>query len=81
MQERSLATSGGYGTYFDAAQRFHHLLDPRTGKPGMGCASVSVLAPTALRADALSTGFCLMLPAVVESLARRDASLDVLVQG
>jgi thiamine biosynthesis lipoprotein len=33
----------------------HHLLDPRTGQSAAGLASVTVLAPTAMAADGLST--------------------------
>lgn len=51
----ALATSGGYGTRFDAAGRHHHLLDPKTGRSASRHASVSVLAQRAVIADALST--------------------------
>ena len=37
-----------------------HILDPRTGEPATGPASVTVLAPTAADADALSTAFFLL---------------------
>jgi thiamine biosynthesis lipoprotein len=38
-------------------KKLGHVLDPRTGWPAGGLASVSVVAPTAALADALSTGF------------------------
>jgi len=60
LDNQAIATSGGYGTQFDAAGRFNHIFDPATG----GCASrylsVSVVAPSATVADALSTAFSLM---------------------
>jgi thiamine biosynthesis lipoprotein len=60
LDNQAIATSGGYGTQFDAAGRFNHIFDPATG----GCAtrylSVSVVAPRATVADALSTAFSLM---------------------
>lgn len=38
---------------------FHHLIDPKTGKPALGIKSVFVLAKTGLEADAFATGlFC-----------------------
>ena len=49
------------------AERYGHILDPRTGEPAIGPASVSVLAPTAAEADALSTAFFLL---------GRDAAAD-----
>jgi FAD:protein FMN transferase len=60
VRERAVATSGGYGTEFDAAGRFNHLFDPRTGATSSLYLSVSVIAPTATMADALSTAFSLM---------------------
>ncbi|MCA9225527.1 MAG: FAD:protein FMN transferase, partial [Planctomycetales bacterium] len=52
---RCLATSGDYATTFSADRRHHHIFDPRTGQSPTELASVSVLAPTAMAADALST--------------------------
>ena len=41
---------------------YGHIIDPRTGEPALGPASVTVLAPTAAAADALSTAFYLLGP-------------------
>lgn len=60
IENQAVATSGGYGTLFDAAGRFNHLLDPATGKTSWRYLAVSVVAPTATAADALSTAFSLM---------------------
>ncbi len=60
LDGRALATSAGAGTRFDAAGRFHHLFDPRTGDSADRYASVSVLAPRATVADALSTALFVM---------------------
>jgi FAD:protein FMN transferase len=56
----ALATSGDDGTQFDAAGRFGHILDPRSGRPARLNHSVSVRAPTAALADALSTAMFVM---------------------
>ncbi len=58
----ALATSSTFGDSFDEAGRFHHLLDPRTGRPTVGPRSVSVVARTATDADALSTALLVSLP-------------------
>ncbi|WP_395717013.1 FAD:protein FMN transferase [Prosthecobacter sp.] len=55
LENRCLATSGDYETAFSDDFRRHHILDPHTGESPGELASVSVLAPTAMTADALST--------------------------
>lgn len=56
LGQGAIATSGGYGTVFDGAGRFHHLFDPETGRPARYYRSLSIAGPDAARADALSTG-------------------------
>ena len=52
-------SSSGSGTqhFRQAGKRYGHILDPRTGWPVDGMLSVSVIAPIAAEADALSTAF------------------------
>jgi len=58
----AVATSGDYRRYFHhARRRASHTLDPRTGYPiANQVASVTVLAPTCMAADALSTALTVM---------------------
>ncbi len=56
LADMALATSAGYGSRFDSRGRHHHLFDPATGRSAGRYLSVSVLAPSATVADALSTG-------------------------
>ena len=51
----ALATSGGYGTWFDPAHHHHHIFDPVTGRSANRQAAVSVTASRAMVADVLST--------------------------
>lgn len=63
LRNRGMGTSGTDFQRFEANDRVYgHILDPRTGEPALGPASVTVLAPTAAEADALSTAFYLLGP-------------------
>lgn len=64
LRNRGMGTSGASFQRFEVDGRVYgHILDPRTGEPGQGAASVTVLAPAAAQADALSTAFYLLGPA------------------
>ena len=60
--DRSICTSGGYGTKFEASGRFHHLFDPVTGASANHYIAVSVFASEAIVADALSTALYVTPP-------------------
>lgn len=60
LVDRAVATSAGAGFRFDSKGRFTHLFDPATGRSPSRYGTVSVIAPTATEADALSTAFSLM---------------------
>jgi thiamine biosynthesis lipoprotein len=70
----SVATSGDYRQYFELEQRrVSHTLDPRTGRPACGVAAVTVLAPTCMAADALSTVLAVLGPVDGLAFAERRA--------
>ncbi|HEY2560128.1 MAG TPA: FAD:protein FMN transferase [Caldimonas sp.] len=55
LEDVSISTSGDYERYFDAdGTRFHHLIDPATGKSPRGIQSVTILAADGLTSEALS---------------------------
>jgi len=62
LTDGAVATSGNYEIYFDRERMFHHIVDPRTGQSPQESASVSVLATTAMEADAFSTTVFVMAP-------------------
>ena len=77
----AVATSGGYGMKFDDEGRFHHLLNPRNGRSGELYLSVTVVAPRATDADALSTSFSLMAEAEISAtLSRIDSTRAILMR-
>jgi len=63
ITNRSIATSGNYEVFFDQEKIFHHIVNPKTGLSPLVNASVSVQAPTAMEADALSTTLFMLDPA------------------
>ncbi len=68
LQETALCTSGGYGTIFEPSGRHHHLFDPRSGRSASHFIAVSVLAPSATIADAMSTAVYVTPPERTSSL-------------
>jgi len=61
--DKCVSTSGGYGTLFDNAGAFTHIMNTRTGSTAPAMLGVSVVADTGIVADGLSTA---MLMAPVE---------------
>jgi thiamine biosynthesis lipoprotein len=56
LSNTAISTSGDYERFFIRdGVRFHHILDPQTGRSSDAVQSASVLAPMAIDSDALST--------------------------
>jgi len=71
----AVATSGDYRRFYrqHAGSRISHTLDPRSGRPiANGVASCTVIAPTCMAADALSTALTVLGPRDGLALAERD---------
>ena len=64
LSDLAMATSGDYRNYYEVeGQRLSHTIDPRTGHPiTHNVASVSVIAPLCVRADAYATGLLVLGP-------------------
>jgi FAD:protein FMN transferase len=65
-----IASSGDYMQAFTRDLRHHHIVDPRTGRSPDHTSGVTVVAPTAMDADALSTAAFVLGPR--EGLALLD---------
>ena len=72
LSNAAVATSGSYERYFDRDRRYHHVFSALTGRSPSSSVSVSVVAPTAMAADALATTVFVLGPeegvALVDSL-------------
>ncbi|HEY4038227.1 MAG TPA: FAD:protein FMN transferase [Burkholderiaceae bacterium] len=61
LEDAALSTSGDYERYFERdGIRYHHLIDPVTGKSPCGVRSVTVVAPDGLTSEALSKSVFVM---------------------
>jgi len=61
LKNDAISTSGDYERYFiENNKRYHHIIQPSTGKPASQSWSVSVLAKDSLTSDALSTALFIM---------------------
>jgi FAD:protein FMN transferase len=60
LQDEAISTSGDYERFFiENGVRYHHILNPRTGKSPSGVRSVSIIGPDATMTDGLSKVFVL----------------------
>lgn len=64
LRDRAIATSGDYRNFMEQdGKRYSHTINPRSGRPiTHGLASVSVIAASAMRADALATAIMVLGP-------------------
>ncbi len=62
LQNAAMATSGDYRNYFTSGDSLYsHEIDPRSGRPiQTGVASVTILAPSCMLADAMATAIMVM---------------------
>ncbi len=80
LMDIAISTSGDYERFFISdGERFHHILNPRSGTSAKGLRSVSVLGPEATMTDALATAVFVMGlikgMALINSLELYDAVL------
>ena len=64
LRDTGMATSGDYRNYFEKdGIRYSHMIDPRTGRPiTHTLASVTILHPSCMEADAFATAISVLGP-------------------
>ena len=77
LKDRFLSTSGDYETKFSDDFSSHHIFDPATGQSPSELSSVTVLAPTGIDADALSTAIFVLGATRGFELAARRKNVEV----
>ncbi len=76
----AVATSAGTGTRFSPDGRWHHLIDPDTGRSPHDYKSITVLASSALLADALSTALAVAGSHMTARIARQFPHARILAE-
>jgi thiamine biosynthesis lipoprotein len=79
VTDRAVATSGDYQQAYTADLSAHHIVDPRSGRSPATLASATVIAPTAVLADALATTVMVLGPEAGLDLVARVPDCDALV--
>lgn len=80
LEDTAVSTSGDYERYFDEnGTRYHHILDPRTGKSASKVRSATILAPTATRSDGLSKTAFVLGPEQAMKLYNRLPDVDAIL--
>jgi FAD:protein FMN transferase len=81
LEDAAMSTSGDYERYFDEnGVRYHHIIDPHTGRSASKVRSATIIGPSATRTDGLSkTAFVLGPERALEIYNRLDDIDAILV--
>ena len=79
-RNQAVVTSGDYQRYFILGERrYHHIINLKTGMPSEGVVAVTVLAPSAMLADALATALFNLGPEAGASLLKKYPGTGALI--
>jgi FAD:protein FMN transferase len=80
LRDSTFSTSGDYERFFiQNGQRYHHILDPDTGRPARGTRSVTIVTAAAIVADGLSTGVFILGPHAGMELVERLPGVEAVI--
>ncbi|MBI3562790.1 MAG: FAD:protein FMN transferase [Gammaproteobacteria bacterium] len=80
LSDTAISTSGDYERYFmEDGKRYHHILNPRTGKPADACRSVTVIGPNATTTDGLTKPVFILGPEKGLAIIAKIPGVDAIV--
>jgi len=80
LRDQALSTSGSYEKFFELnGKKYCHIFDPHTGRPVEGMLSVTVIGPSGMETDALSTAFFVLGPEKVRRYCEVYPGLQVIL--
>ncbi len=80
LADAAFSTSGDYERYFDeGGQRYHHIINPRTGDSPRALRSVTLISDTATRTDGLSKTVFILGPEAGIEFINRLSDVDAVV--
>lgn len=80
LADVGVSTSGDYEHYFDeGGVRYHHILDPKTGKSPTEIRGVTIIGPTATDTEGFSKGVFVKGPVEGLALIERNPGFDAVI--
>jgi thiamine biosynthesis lipoprotein len=77
---KSIMTSGTYARYFKKNRKtYHHIIDPRTGRPSTGFIAVTVVSDNPILADATATSLMIAGPSQWQEISKSMHVSKILV--
>jgi thiamine biosynthesis lipoprotein len=80
--DTAMSTSGDYERFFDeGGVRYHHIIDPKSGRSASKVRSATILGPTAMQTDGLSKTAFVLGPEKTIAIIERMPDFDAVLVG